>query len=32
MYFINPNPCVITSPPGETFGLVFENAALERKA
>jgi hypothetical protein len=32
MYFINPNLGVIISPPGETCGLVFVSAALERKA
>jgi hypothetical protein len=32
MYFINPNLCVIISPHGETGGLVFVSAALERKA
>jgi hypothetical protein len=32
MYFINPNLCVIISPPGEIGWLVFESAALERNA
>jgi hypothetical protein len=32
MYFINPDLCVIISPPDETGGLVFVSAALERKA
>jgi hypothetical protein len=30
--FVDPNLGVIISPPDETGGLVFESAALERKA
>jgi hypothetical protein len=29
---MNPNLGVNISPPGETYGLVFESATLERKA